>query len=98
MPAASTTDYQKAGTPAAAPALAASAPILRNLGAQAANLTCPYCAQTVRTRTRSVMSGCTWISVVVLLLFAWPFFWVPFICPSVSGVRHAASPLAAAPV
>ena len=34
---------------------------------------------------------CTLISVIILLLFCLPFFWIPFICPSCQDVEHHCS-------
>lgn len=71
----------------AAPSVAVSQyhPPRLDLGARPTKVTCPYCNQTDITRTRSQFGICTIISVVVLVICFFPLFWVPFICPSVSG-------------
>lgn len=98
------TEYQQAGastatSPSSAVAtsaapvqvqVAASAyhPPRRDLGSRPVNITCPYCTQTSKTRTNHNCGDCTLISVILLLLFCFPFFWIPFICPSCQDVEH----------
>ena len=55
-----------------------------DLGSSPVSFTCPFCSHAGPTKTRSDCGDCTWISVIILLLFCFPFFWVPFICGSVS--------------
>ncbi|KAL7531870.1 hypothetical protein ACHAWF_003939 [Thalassiosira exigua] len=92
------TDYVPApgSAGAAAPVAVAATPVAtsthhpprRDLGARPVSLTCPYCAQTGRTRTNQDCGDCTWISVIILLLCCFPFFWIPFICPSCLDTQH----------
>jgi len=63
----------------------------RDLGARPISITCPYCGQTGRTRTNHNCGDCTLVTVIVLLLFCFPFFWVPFICPSCQDTEHHCS-------
>mmetsp|Transcript_31011 Transcript_31011/g.56792 ORF Transcript_31011/g.56792 Transcript_31011/m.56792 type:complete len:192 (+) Transcript_31011:211-786(+) len=66
-------------------------PPRRDLGARPMNVTCPYCNATGKTRVNQNCGDCTIISVIVLLLFCFPFFWVPFICPSCMDSEHHCS-------
>lgn len=97
-----TTEYQQPGAsssagarPAAsaAPSPAASHyhPPRTDLGSRPASVTCPYCTSTVTTRTNHNCGDCTIISVIILLLFFWPLFWVPFVSPSCQDVEHKCS-------
>mmetsp|Transcript_18192 Transcript_18192/g.32948 ORF Transcript_18192/g.32948 Transcript_18192/m.32948 type:complete len:175 (-) Transcript_18192:373-897(-) len=77
----------------AAPSPAASQyhPPRPDLGSRPVSVRCPYCTSTVRTRTKHNSGDCTLISVIVLLLFFWPLFWVPFIFPDCQDVEHKCS-------
>lgn len=93
-----TTEYQQPGAAPAAsaaptptPASQAYQPPRRDLGSRPVNVTCPYCSQTGKTRVNHNCGDCTWISVIVLLLFCFPFFWIPFICPNCQDVEHHCS-------
>mmetsp|Transcript_35021 Transcript_35021/g.84539 ORF Transcript_35021/g.84539 Transcript_35021/m.84539 type:complete len:177 (-) Transcript_35021:1547-2077(-) len=90
-----TTEYQQ---PGAAPAASAAPtpsqayqPPRRDLGSRPVNVTCPYCSHTGKTRVNHNCGDCTWISVIVLLLCCFPFFWIPFICPNCQDVEHHCS-------
>lgn len=56
----------------------------RDLGPRPVTFTCPFCSHAGPTRTRSDCGDCTWISVIIMLLVCFPFFWVPFVCNNVS--------------
>jgi hypothetical protein len=94
------TEFHPVASPVAAAAAAGVAPSVAvsqyhpprlDLGARPTKITCPYCNQTDITRTRSQFGICTIISVVVLVICFFPLFWVPFICPSVSGTFFVSS-------
>lgn len=75
----------------AADATTASAnpiPWPRNLGKDGASITCPHCRREGKTRTRPVISVCTWIAFIVLLLLFWPLCWLPFICNDCQDTSH----------
>jgi hypothetical protein len=42
-------------------------------------ITCPHCAVTAVTRPRSQIDCVTVLCIVLLLLFFWPLFWLPFL-------------------
>ena len=86
-PAASAAPIANTIRPPAAAASTYHAP-RRDLGSRPVNVTCPYCTQTSKTRTNHNCGDCTLISVIVLLFFCFPFFWIPFICPSCQDVEH----------
>eukprot|EP01082_Thalassiosira_pseudonana_P007483 g6758.t1 g6758 contig23:1157494-1158162(-) len=81
------TEYEHPGSSATATAAQSFAP-RHDLGATPVSITCPYCSHTGNTRTLSQCGDCTWISVIILLLFCFPFFWVPFVCPSCMDTKH----------
>lgn len=96
-----TTEYQPAGVassvgappmastaPAAAPAASQYHQPRHDLGSRPVNNECPYCNTTGKTRAVHILGDCTWISVIMLLLCCFPFFWIPFICPSCQDVEH----------
>lgn len=58
----------------------------RDLGSIPVTFTCPFCSHAGPTRTRSDCGDCTWISVIIMLLVCFPFFWVPFVCNNVSAI------------
>jgi hypothetical protein len=92
------TEYHPADTsngvtpaPAATTSTATAAPSnyvppRRDLGSVPVTFTCPFCSHAGPTRTRADCGDCTWISVIILLLCCFPFFWVPFVCNNVSNV------------
>lgn len=45
---------------------------------------CPFCDQTMVTRVKEEISGCTIALVVILLICFWPLFWLPLVCRDVS--------------
>ena len=59
-----------------------------DLGSMPVSFTCPYCSHVGPTRTMSNFGMCTWISVIVLLFFCFPFFWVPFWCRNCMDTKH----------
>lgn len=87
-----TTEYVPNSTAAAAAPAAAAPPAAnsqyhpprRDLSSQACSVACPYCQHTGLTRTSQQCGECTWISAILLLIFCFPFAWIPFVCPSVS--------------
>lgn len=94
------TEYHPADTsngvtpaPAATTSTATAAPSnyvppRRDLGSVPVTFTCPFCSHAGPTRTRADCGDCTWISVIILLLCCFPFFWVPFVCNNVSNVMN----------
>ncbi|KAL7507162.1 hypothetical protein ACHAXN_004389 [Cyclotella atomus] len=56
-----------------------------DLGSAPVTFTCPFCAHAGPTRTRSDCGDCTWISVIILFLCCFPFFWVPFVCNNIQN-------------
>mmetsp|Transcript_28727 Transcript_28727/g.42856 ORF Transcript_28727/g.42856 Transcript_28727/m.42856 type:complete len:184 (+) Transcript_28727:62-613(+) len=92
-----TTEYAPNNTtaaPAPAPAVAPRAattqhhPPRRDLGSRSCSVSCPYCQHTGLTKTSQQCGECTWISAILLLLFCFPLFWVPFVCPSCYDTEH----------
>mmetsp|Transcript_21285 Transcript_21285/g.46406 ORF Transcript_21285/g.46406 Transcript_21285/m.46406 type:complete len:191 (-) Transcript_21285:415-987(-) len=59
-----------------------------NLGRVPAGMQCPHCAQQMVTKTRDSMDACTIVAVVLLLLFFWPLFWLPFCTPQCKATEH----------
>mmetsp|Transcript_7772 Transcript_7772/g.12814 ORF Transcript_7772/g.12814 Transcript_7772/m.12814 type:complete len:174 (+) Transcript_7772:35-556(+) len=85
-----TTEYTPNSTAAPAPpaANAQHHPPRRDLKSQPCSVTCPYCQHTGLTKTNQQCGECTWISAILLLLFCFPLFWVPFVCPSCYDTEH----------
>jgi hypothetical protein len=54
------------------------------LPSSSVRMTCPFCNETMITRTRTEISGCTVTGVVCLTIFCCPFFWLPLVCDCVS--------------
>mmetsp|Transcript_5818 Transcript_5818/g.12937 ORF Transcript_5818/g.12937 Transcript_5818/m.12937 type:complete len:182 (+) Transcript_5818:1465-2010(+) len=52
------------------------------------SMTCPYCQQTMVTRTRDLVDGVTIIAVIALLCCFWPLFWLPFCIPACKATEH----------
>lgn len=55
------------------------------LPSSSVRMTCPFCNQTMITRTRGEISGTTVTVVVCLTIFCCPFFWLPLVCNCVSN-------------
>lgn len=70
----------------AAAAMASSAPpsMQTAVAHSMAPFSCQSCSQPASTRVSKEFGTCTWISVIILILFCFPLFWVPFVCPDVS--------------
>jgi hypothetical protein len=85
-----TTEYVPESTAAPAPAAPTALiqsqyhPPRRDLGGNPVSVTCPYCSQTGLTRANQQCGECFWVSVILLLLFCFPFAWIPLVCPNVS--------------
>mmetsp|Transcript_5819 Transcript_5819/g.12951 ORF Transcript_5819/g.12951 Transcript_5819/m.12951 type:complete len:156 (+) Transcript_5819:1465-1932(+) len=58
------------------------------LGRLPVSMTCPYCQQTMVTRTRDLVDGVTIIAVIALLCCFWPLFWLPFCIPACKATEH----------
>mmetsp|Transcript_26427 Transcript_26427/g.41468 ORF Transcript_26427/g.41468 Transcript_26427/m.41468 type:complete len:185 (+) Transcript_26427:68-622(+) len=72
----------------ARPAATAHRPPRRDLGSRPCSVTCPSCHHTGLTKINQQCGACTWISAILLLLFCFPLFWVPFVCPSCYDTEH----------
>jgi hypothetical protein len=89
-----TTEYipSAAAAPAAAPPATNAQnqyhPPRRDLASRACSVACPYCNHTGLTRTRQQCGECTWISLILLVLFCLPFAWIPLICPQCYDTEH----------
>ncbi|KAL7435540.1 hypothetical protein ACHAXM_004706 [Skeletonema potamos] len=87
-----TTEYipSAAAAPAAAPPASNAQyhPPRRDLGSRACSVACPYCKHTGLTRTNQQCGDCTRISLVLLVLFCFPLFWIPLVCPQCKDTEH----------
>ena len=65
-----------------------TAPPLMNVGVDPMKMRCPHCHQDMLTKTKHQTDAHTVLAVVLLIIFFWPLFWLPFICPACKKNEH----------
>ena len=62
--------------------------IYGHLGRYECSMQCPFCANTMVTRTKTSCDGMTWLFVFILFIVFWPLCWLPLCMPKCQRVHH----------